>query len=60
MKVMSDSPGLVDFAVSNVCEAALKSLFWVPSGLDELPEMCFEFPFNLIGKLTTAFLTGQS
>ena len=22
--------------------------------------MCFEFPFNLIGKSTTAFLTGQS
>ena len=41
--------------VSNVCEAAPKSLFWVPSGLNELPEMCFEFSFNLIDKLTMFF-----
>ena len=31
-----------------------------PDGLNELPEMRFEFPFNLIGKLTMAFLTCQS
>ena len=35
---------------SNVCEVAPRSLFWAPSGLNELPEMRFEFPFNLIGK----------
>ena len=28
--------------------------------LNESPEMRFEFPFNLIGKLTIFFLTGQS
>ena len=33
-------------------------LFWAPN---ELPEVHFEFPFNLIGKSTMAFLTaGQS
>ena len=26
------------------------SLFWAPNGRTELPEMRFEFPFNLIGK----------
>jgi len=46
--------------VSNVCEAAPKSLFWASSGLNELPKVCFEFPFILIGKWTKAFLTGQS
>ena len=44
---------------SNVCEAAPMSLFWA-NGLNELPEMRFEFPFNLIGRLTMALLTGQS
>ena len=29
-------------------------------GLYELPEMSFELAFNLVGKLTIAFLTGQS
>ena len=46
--------------VSNVCEAAPISLFWVPNALNELPEVRFEFPFKLIGKSTTAFSTGQS
>ena len=41
--------------VSNVCKAALKSLFWAPNGLNELTEVCLEFPFNLIGKSTMAF-----
>ena len=41
--------------VSNVCEAAPMSLFWAPNGLNELPEMRFEFPFKLIGELTIAF-----
>ena len=46
--------------VSKVFEAAPISLFWAPDGLNKLPEVCFEFPFNLIGKSTMAFLTGQS
>ena len=29
-------------------------------GVYELPEMSFELAFNLVGKLTIAFLTGQS
>ena len=41
--------------VSKVCEAARISLFWLPSGLNELPEMRVEFPFNLVGKFTIAF-----
>ena len=41
--------------VSNVCKAAPKSLFWAPNGLNELLDMRFEFPFNLIGKSTMAF-----
>ena len=40
--------------VSNVREA--KSLLWAPKGL----RLRFEFPFNLIGKSTMTFLTGQS
>ena len=47
-------------SVSNVCEAVPSSLFWAPNGLNELPEVRFEFPFILIGKSTMAFLTGQS
>ena len=38
-------------------------MFWTPNGLNELPEVRFEFPFNLIGdhdKQNKAFLTGQS
>ena len=41
--------------VSNVCKAALKSLFWAPKGINELTELtevCLENPFNLIGKST--------
>ena len=41
--------------VSNVFEAAPISLFWAPGGLNKLPEVCFEFPFNLIGKSTMTF-----
>ena len=41
-------------------QAAPKSLFWAPDGLDELAEVHFEFPFILIGKSTMTFLTGQS
>ena len=46
--------------VSNVCEAAVRALFWTPTGFNELPEVCFEFPFNMIGELAMASLTGQS
>ena len=24
-------------------------MFWTPNGLNKLPEVCFEFPFNLTG-----------
>ena len=41
--------------VSSVCEAAPLSLFCAGHGLNELPEMHCEFPFNLIGKLTMDF-----
>ena len=33
-----------------------QALFWVHNEQDELLEMRFEFPFNLIGKLAKAFL----
>ena len=46
--------------VSNVCKAAVRSLLLTPTGFNELPEVCFEFPFNIIGKLAMASLTGQS
>ena len=46
--------------VSNVCEAAVRSLFWTPTGFNELPEVWFELPFNMIGELALASLTGQS
>ena len=46
--------------VSNACEAAPRSLFCAPNGLNELPEVRFESSFMLIGKSTMAFLTGQS
>ena len=46
--------------VSNVCEAAPRSLFWAPYGLGKLLEVCFEFLSNLIGCLTMTFLKGQS
>ena len=42
------------------CLSSLISLFWAPNRLNELPEMCFKFPSNLIGKSTMAFLTVQS
>ena len=35
--------------VSNVFKPAPRSLFWAPNGFNELPEVRFEFPFNLIG-----------
>ena len=47
-------------SVSNVCEAAARSLFLVPNGLKELPEVHFECPFILIGESTMSLLTGQS
>ena len=44
----------------NVCKAAPESLFWALRGLNELPEVRLEFTFNLIGKLTIAFIMDQS
>ena len=35
--------------------SAPTSLFLAPNGLNELLEVRFEFPFNLIGKFTMAF-----
>ena len=35
--------------IITVCEVAQRSLFWTTNGLNELPEVRFEFPFNLIG-----------
>ena len=46
--------------VSNVCEAAPIPLSRAPSGFNKLPEVRFEFPFNLICISTMPFLTGQS
>ena len=50
----------LNLVISNVCKTALIFQFWAADGLNELPEMRFEFPLNLIAKLTMAFLTGQS
>ena len=41
--------------ISRVCKAAPISLFWAPNRLNELPEVSFQFPFHLIGKLPMAF-----
>ena len=41
-------------SVSNICKAPAITLFWAHNGLKQLPEMHFEFPFNLIGKLAMA------
>ena len=46
--------------LSNICEAVPMYLFWTLNGLNEILEMPFEFPFNLIGKSTMALLTGKS
>ena len=43
--------------LSNVCEAKPRSLFWAPSGLNELPEMRFDFLFHLIDKIAMAFIS---
>ena len=34
-------------------------MFWAPNGLDELPEVSFEFLFSGIGKSTMAFLKAE-
>ena len=41
--------------VCNVCETVLRSLVWAPYGLSKLPEVCFKFLFNMIGKSAMAF-----
>ena len=45
--------------VDDVYKAVPTSFFQAPDRHNKLWEMCFEFPFNLIGKLTMAFLLGQ-
>lgn len=35
------------------------TLLLSPNSLNESPELCLEAPFNLIGKLKMALLTGQ-
>ena len=45
--------------VSDVYKAVPTSFFWAPNRRNESLELRFEFPFNLIGKLTMAFLLGQ-
>ena len=47
-------------SLSNVWEAAPWFMFWAPNGLNQLPEVRFEFLFILIGQSIMAFLTGQS
>ena len=46
--------------VSNVWEAAPITLLWATDALNELPEVRFEYLFNLIGKSTMGFLTRHS
>ena len=46
--------------VNNICEAVLISLLWALNRLIKSPEVCFKFPFILIGKLIMASSTGQS
>ena len=43
--------------VGNVCEAASISLLWAPNGLN-LPEMRFEYSFNLIGFFNRPIMAG--
>jgi len=45
--------------VSDVYKVVPTSFFWAPNRHNELLETRFEFLFNLIGKLTMAFLLGQ-
>ena len=54
---------MIDFnLVSNICEVVPISLFWAHNRLNELPEMCFVFAFNLTGNYgpSMAFLAHQS
>ena len=46
--------------ISNVYEAESRSFFWASKGLNKLPKVRFEFPFNMIGKSTMAFWACQS
>ena len=36
--------------VGELCKVAPISFFWTPNGLNQLPEMPFGFPFNMIGR----------
>ena len=46
---------------SNVCQTAPISLFWASKGLMStiLPQMSFEFPFKLTGRLTIFFFCNR-
>ena len=46
--------------VSKVCDTAPISLFWPPTGFNELSEVRVKLPFILIGKSTMVFFKGQS
>ena len=54
------SQTFADVIYARLVTSARLSLFWTPNGLNQSWELRFEFPFNLIGNSTTAFLTGQS
>ena len=63
MKLMANLASLADVLKPRLVKSAKQCrdpCFGPPKGLDELLEVSLEFPFILIGKLTTAFLTGQS
>ena len=47
-------------SVCTVCEAAPLVLLQIPNGLNELPEVNFEFPFNLSGKSTIPIVAAES
>ena len=40
--------------ISNLCEAAPRSLFWASNKLNKLLDVGFKIPFNLIRKSTMA------
>ena len=50
-----------DYTIFKNLATSLRNLTQrTPNGINESPEMCFEFLYILIGKSTMAFLTGQS
>ena len=43
--------GRCNLTQAKICEAMRKSLFWPPNRLNEVPEVCSNFLFNLTGQL---------